>query len=448
MTFGVVKVISRAFLSRPAFELTTCVAFHIVCVPRAKSAKFCPPAATVPSGNELEKRAHVTAGRPAIEGQIRAALDATPPRVPVLLGGCGSGRTQLLRGVAEAFGRSQTQYLDIERAASTPEGFYAAVTRRSPYSVDGTLSDPVRTPRGAFDALVAFLQTARRSDGEAAVFLIDEILELRMFESFPGLRSIVKETIDTISTSRNRFVVSTRYIRRARRLLRDGPDRFEVIFVPPLSVVEVSKALAEQGLGRDAAERIDLARLIQALTDGRPRYVRALAEAVATMGGASSGDPVSGLASALAVDAHLYLICRFSYELRLHRARGYGALKAILQVLANEEPLTLTEIAHRLGRTPGSTKDYLTWLEDVDLVRVNQKRYAYADPLLRLWVRLHATPGLPSQAELSREVQEYAVSRLSFMEPAPAIESVPSAVAGQADTPDPEERTWSIIEID
>ena len=60
--------------------------------------------------------------------------------------------------------------------------------------------------------------------------------------------------------------------------------------------------------------------------------------------------------------------CRFCYELRLHRARGYGALKAILEVLAEEEPLTLTEIAQRLRRTPGSTKDYLSWLEDVDLI--------------------------------------------------------------------------------
>ena len=58
----------------------------------------------------------------------------------------------------------------------------------------------------------------------------------------------------------------------------------------------------------------------------------------------------------------------FGYELRLHRARGYGALKAILEILSEQEPLTLTEISKRLGRTPGSTKDYLSWLEDVDLV--------------------------------------------------------------------------------
>ena len=82
----------------------------------------------------------------------------------------------------------------------------------------------------------------------------------------------------------------------------------------------------------------------------------------------------------------------FCYELRLHRARGYGALKAILDILADEEPLTLTEISQRLHRTPGSTKDYLSWLEDVDLVTSRQKRYSFTDPLLRLWVRLHCRP--------------------------------------------------------
>ena len=60
---------------------------------------------------------------------------------------------------------------------------------------------------------------------------------------------------------------------------------------------------------------------------------------------------------------------------------------AILDILAEEEPLTLTEIALRLRRTPGSTKDYLSWLEDVDLIVSRQKRYSFADPMLRLWVR-------------------------------------------------------------
>ena len=87
--------------------------------------------------------------------------------------------------------------------------------------------------------------------------------------------------------------------------------------------------------------------------------------------GRAAVDPMAALAvAARAGRPRLCTQCAFGYELRLHRARGYGALKAILEILAEEEPLTLTEISLRLRRTPGSTKDYLSWLEDVDLVAV------------------------------------------------------------------------------
>ncbi len=66
----------------------------------------------------------------------------------------------------------------------------------------------------------------------------------------------------------------------------------------------------------------------------------------------------------------------------------------------------------RLQRTPGSTKDYLSWLEDVDLVTARQKRYSFTDPLLRVWVRLHCRPSAPSEDDLAREVHRYAVPRL------------------------------------
>ena len=133
--------------------------------------------------------------------------------------------------------------------------------------------------------------------------------------------------------------------------------------------------------------------------------------------------------------------CRFSYELRLHRARGYGALKAILDVLAEEEPLTLTEIALRLRRTPGSTKDYLSWLEDVDLIVSRQKRYSFTDPLMRLWVRLHCRPVPPTDDDLAREVHGYVTARLPQTEPALALAG-PAAVDADRD------KSWGIIEID
>ena len=382
--------------------------------------------------------------RPALERRILASLDAS--RIPVLLGGCGSGRTSLLQRVGNIIGPTRSHYVDIERAASTPEGFAAAVMEQSPYAPPGDAEAPStggHNARAALDGLLHFLCEARAEDGGGAVFLIDEVLELRSFESFPGLRGVLRELIDTLAASPNRFVVTTRYVSRAHRLLRDAPDRFEVIHVPPLSPSELATALLALNVGGDDAERADLSRMIHALTDGRPTYVRTLAQAISAMEGASSGDPVSALAAELAVGAHLCLVCRFSYELRLHRARGYGALKAILLVLAEEEPLALTEIAHRLGRTPGSTKDYLTWLEDVDLVSVRHKRYSFGDPLLRLWVRLHCRPTPPGESDLAREVQEYAVSRLPYIDA--VVVTRPPERETETET---KEKAWSIIEID
>jgi hypothetical protein len=203
-----------------------------------------------------------------------------------------------------------------------------------------------------------------------------------------------------------------------------------------MTPTEVQALAARLDPGGVAARR---ASTIAALSAGRAAYAHLLVEAMSSMG--PSADPVAAFAAALGSDGHLTARCRESYEFRLHRARGYGALKAILGVLAENEPLNLTEIAHALHRTPGSTKDYLSWLEDVDLVSMHGKRYAYEDPLLRLYVRLHARPAPPTDADLLREVRAYAASRVPSASPAP----VPVAVAAERAI---ETGASGIIEID
>jgi hypothetical protein len=251
---------------------------------------------------------------------------------------------------------------------------------------------------------------------------------------------VLHECVDALSTSGNRFILTSRYVARALRLLRDRSARFEVIHMPALTVEDTLDILgpmpAPDQPGRDAAHDADyLARTVQTLADGRPVYVRALADELALMrehGGPGSSDAISALAALLNVDGRLAKQCGFCYELRLHRARGYGALKAILEILAEEEGLTLTEISHRLQRTPGSTKDYLSWLEDVDLVTSRQKRYTYTDPLLRVWVRLHCRASAPTEDDVAREMQRYALPRLPQpATPPPAPKAEPAfAMAG------------------
>ena len=43
----------------------------------------------------------MTIPRPALLRRIQSVVDAAPSRIPVLLGGCGSGRTSLLRELRE-----------------------------------------------------------------------------------------------------------------------------------------------------------------------------------------------------------------------------------------------------------------------------------------------------------------------------------------------------------
>jgi hypothetical protein len=381
--------------------------------------------------------------RPSLERRVLSALDGAQdagPRIPVLLGGCGSGRTSVLLRLRDLIGRSSSQYIDFEKIATTPERFLRSIRDASPFPpVPYAQGTGEAGARDAFDASLAFVDTARAPGDAPATFLLDEFLEIRTFESFPGLRTVLRDMIGAFAASGNRFVLTTRYVARAHRLLRDAPSQFEIIHVAPLTPSEIRTTIAP---GHDThgdeedRQRDELARLVHALSGGRPAYARMIAETATSMESRGASDPVSALAALLAPGAALANACRFSYELRLHRARGYGALKAILDVLAEEEPLTLTEIAIRLRRTPGSTKDYLSWLEDVDLIVSRQKRYSFADPVLRLWVRLHCRPTPPTEEEIAAEVHKYVLNHLPTTEPALAL------------TAPAEEKSWGIIEID
>src|SRR5262245_22904389 len=207
--------------------------------------------------------------RTALARRVTAALDASPSRIPVLLGGCGSGRTTVLQQLRERLGRTSTQYIDVERTATTPERWLKAIVAASPFPVTD-LSRPGARP--SFEAALDFFSRARTAASEPASFLLDEFLELRTFESFPGLRRVLYDFIDGLSASGNRFVLTSRYVARSLRLLRDRSSRFEVIHVPTLTAEDVADILGPAS-APDAQEADFLTRTVLALADGRPAYV-------------------------------------------------------------------------------------------------------------------------------------------------------------------------------
>ncbi len=377
-----------------------------------------------------------------LERRVLAALDASPARIPVVIGGCGTGRTTLLHALARSPGprpvpvRRRRARRQHARALPAGAGGHLPVHHQRPERLGAAGYRALRA-RSRSTARWRLLSRARVAGDRPATFLLDEALELRTFESFPGLRHVLRETLQAIADSGNRFVLTSRYVTRALRLLRDGSPRFEVIHLPALTAAEATAMLPP--MGETPVEDRDFLGRTDPVAGRRPRRVRARARRrhLGDQRPRRRSDQRAHRACSPSEGA-LSNWCAHRYELRLHKARGYGALKAILEILADEEPLTLTEVAQRLHRTPGSTKDYLSWLEDVDLIVSRQKRYSFADPVMRLWVRLHCRPVPPSVDEVAREVQAYAMARLPHAEPSMAM-----ATAGSG-----ERKDWGIIEID
>ena len=251
--------------------------------------------------------------------------------------------------------------------------------------------------RAAFDATLAFFARARTAASEPATFLLDEFLELRTFESFPGLRRVLHDCVDGARGERQPLRAD-QPLRRARAAaaarslgaVRGDPHAG----ARPPRTRSTCSARPRAGGGDDDAHDADyLARTVQALADGRPVYVRALADELADDARARRpGQRRPDQRARRAARARrpprqavrLLLRAAAAPRARLRRAQGDPR-----DPRARKKALTLTEISQRLQRTPGSTKDYLSWLEDVDLVTSRQKRYSFTDPLLRVWVRLH-----------------------------------------------------------
>ncbi len=219
--------------------------------------------------------------RATVARRLLAALDASPSRIPVLLGGCGSGRTALMRQLHDRIGRTSRPSSSTSSAPPRPPSGSirrSAPPRPSPASKRRGQAPAPRSTRRSRSSTAPAPRTE-----SPATFLLDEFLELRTFESFPGLRRVLHDFCDGLASSGNRFVLTSRYTARALRLLRDRPSRFEVVHVPPFSIEDTFDILGPAHVTADPHEADFLARTVQALGDGRPAYVRALVDELETM---------------------------------------------------------------------------------------------------------------------------------------------------------------------
>ena len=259
------------------------------------------------------------------------ARDERPP-VTVVVGGCGGGRTERLRRVERDLGPSAAQYIDIERVATTPERCYRRRPPRSPFAAAGRPTAPAGA-RDAFDALLHVPDDGARPRRRSGDLPARRSARLRTFESFPGLRSALRGA-GPRARAQPQPLRAQHALRGAGPALgrrRAGPLRRRARRAADAPTTSGRRSAPSRSDDADGPRRAPS----RVLVDGHAGYVRALGARWRSC--AAAAPPIRSARSPrrMAPDGELAARCRFSYELRLHRARGYGALKAILDVLAD-----------------------------------------------------------------------------------------------------------------
>jgi AAA+ ATPase superfamily predicted ATPase len=247
----------------------------------------------------------------------------------------------------------------------------------------------------------ALLRQAFRFPRQAAInldkkliLICDEFQEIRTLENYPNSKNVVSLfRAELQSQSVVQSILAGSAISVLAGLL-SNPDsplfaQFTRISIEPFDR-ESTQELANKLLS-DPLEA-DLYPLLHSLTWGHPFYITAVAQRMNylldVIQRPLSSDLVKQafLVETLSPGGRIYDFCRYVYDLSLQKAKGYGALKSVLQILAQEEGLSASEVARQLHVTSGSASDYLRWLCEVDLVVEKENAYYFRDKVLRFWV--------------------------------------------------------------
>ncbi len=234
-------------------------------------------------------------------------------------------------------------------------------------------------------------QLAQALDRPVMCFL-DEFPELASLGNFPGVGDPLKRFRASMQQqARVAYVITGSAVTAMERLVRDHESplflQFRALELQPFTQ-EDTERLVERMFGPLPPQAQSA---VYTYTFGHPFYVTALTGRLRDLVPTAEAVDVERVEQAFLLETlsrqgQIYGYCRYLYDISLQKARGYGLLKALLQILAEEEGLSLSELAGRLRRQASATREYLRWLMEVDLVIQEEKRYYYRDPVLRFWV--------------------------------------------------------------
>jgi uncharacterized protein len=239
-----------------------------------------------------------------------------------------------------------------------------------------------------------FPQQVVEASQSKLILIFDEFQEIRTLTRFPDSHNVLALLrFEMQSQSGTLYILAGSAISVLANMLSDPENplfaQFSRLPIEPFNREATGSLVGKLTAG---GAKADLLPLIHNLTNGHPFYITALCRRLMNLVEAvdrpMEAETVKQafLIETLAPYGRIYDFCRYVYDLSLQKATGYGALKAILQILSTEEGLTTTQVARQLRVTPASASDYLRWLREVDLITEREHRFYFRDPVLRFWV--------------------------------------------------------------
>ncbi len=266
-----------------------------------------------------------------------------------------------------------------------------------------------------------FAETLAKKAGLRFLVMLDEFQTIQALANFPDTKDIVAVFRAHLErhTSCGYILAGSAISVMERMLAHTSPlfALFERLILAPLDKGDtrllVTKLLPAADVGNIPAVSAE----IQRLTGGHPFYIQALCNRLRRWHFSQDRPLTPAMAKeafvweVLSPEGRLYDFCRYVYDVSIQRARGYGALIAILQLLAAEDGLTIAQVARRQKVTPATARDYLRWLKEVDLIVERAGGHYYRDPVLRFWVS-NVTMGVELAGPPRQEILEEMVRHL------------------------------------
>ena len=221
-----------------------------------------------------------------------------------------------------------------------------------------------------------FVEVLGKEQNKRFLLMLDNFENLLDLNNFTQIKDVL--SIINFDAENTRYIVTSSAIKECLSLLKD----FECYEIKNFDKDETSN-LFGSFVKMNVTDKEKVSSEIFSLSNGHPFVAGAICKKFIETKNAQR----AFLADLLTKNHSIYNYCNDSLNYCYNRARGQTLLKSILKVIANEE-LRLSEIARRIYRSAPVTKSIIERLMEVDVIYKKDKKFCFADNVLRLWVKL------------------------------------------------------------